>query len=166
MRRGIFSGVAGLRVSLSLCHCRAWRARRSQSAAGGASLRQPVPLQVNQLLDPAREVPAEAVHVELSVDLRAALAQACAECGRRLFPTPCRQGRLQALAHPCHRGLMQHDFLHVPGLQGQILRKLETLRSRTQARTQICAGSKGPILRKFETLRSRQQTRTQSFCRE
>ena len=63
LRRGIFSGVAGLRVSLSLCHCRAWRTRRSQSAAGGASLRQPVPLQVNQLLDPAREVPAEAVHV-------------------------------------------------------------------------------------------------------
>ena len=60
---------------MSLCHDSAWLTRRAQGDAGGASLRQPVTLQVNQLLDPAREVPAEAVHVELSVDLRAALAQ-------------------------------------------------------------------------------------------
>ena len=45
LRRGIFSGVAGLRVSLSLCHGSAWLTRRSPGDAGGASLRQPVTLQ-------------------------------------------------------------------------------------------------------------------------
>ena len=45
LRRGIFSGVAGLRVSLSLCHGSAWLTRRSPGDAGGASLHQPVTLQ-------------------------------------------------------------------------------------------------------------------------
>ena len=40
LRRGIFSGVAGLRVSLSLCHGSAWLTRRSPGDAGGASLHQ------------------------------------------------------------------------------------------------------------------------------
>ena len=53
-----FSQVS--QASESLCHSVtvAHGARTGpKSAAGGASLRQPVPLQVNQLLDPAREPP-------------------------------------------------------------------------------------------------------------
>ena len=67
-----FSGVAGLRGPLPLCFRSAELTRRSAGGAGGGSLLQAVTLQVYQLLDPAREVPAEAVHVELCVDIRAA----------------------------------------------------------------------------------------------
>ena len=101
-----FSGVAGLRVLQPLGFRSAALTRRSAGGAAGGSLLQAVTLQVYQLLDPAREVPAEAVHIELCVDIRAALAQACAECGRRLFPAPRRQSRLQATAQPRHGGFM------------------------------------------------------------
>ena len=60
-----FSGVAGLRVPLPLGSRSAELTRRSAGGAAGGSLLQAVTLQVYQLLDPAREVPAEAVHMEL-----------------------------------------------------------------------------------------------------
>ena len=67
-------------------------------------------LRVLQLLDARGERVAQALHVELGVDLGAALPEAGGERARRLLPAALRKGRLHAHAQPGDGGLVGSEM--------------------------------------------------------